>query len=116
MPRLVEADRFEASSLPGALCAAPEVRRDEGRLRARAEYEPAVATLTCLVVDKEVAERADDRNRAAARSALRLDLDPALVVVGALNADHAGGEVDVVPAKGHQLTAPQPGVQRRRPH
>ena len=81
----------------------------------RAEDEARVAALARLVLDEDVAERADDRDRPPAGAALRLDLDAALVVVGALDVDHAVREVDVLPAQRHQLAAAQAGVEGGRP-
>ena len=43
--------------------------------------------------------RADDRDRALTSSALRLDLHATLVVVGAFDPDHAGGEGGSAPGK-----------------
>ena len=69
---LVQADRLQPGPPPGrARSSANDVRR-ERRRRARAEDEAVVATRGELVLDKEVPERGDDRDVAAAGAALRL--------------------------------------------
>jgi hypothetical protein len=91
MARLVEADRLEAGSLPRSAGPPPDRRWLKRCLRARAEDKTTIASFACLVLDKRIAQRADDRDDPASGSALWLDLDSVLVVIGSLDADDAGG-------------------------
>jgi hypothetical protein len=81
MARLVEADRLEAGSLPRSAGPPPDRRWLKRCLRARAEDKTTIASFACLVLDKRIAQRADDRDDPASGSALWLDLDSVLVVL-----------------------------------
>jgi hypothetical protein len=91
----------------------PEVRRLKWRVAA--EHEPVGVILVCLVRDEDVAKCSDDRHRAAAGAALRVDLAVCLLVIRALDADDAAREVHVCPAERHQLSAAKTCVEGRRP-
>jgi hypothetical protein len=67
-----------------------------------------------LVFDQEVAECGDDRSLPTARTTLwRADL--ARPAHAALDADHSGGEVDVLPHEGAQFAAAKACGERRAP-
>ena len=61
VPSLVEADRPQPRRLPGELRATPEVRRLEWS--GAAEHKTTSLTFCRLVLDENVAKRADDRDR-----------------------------------------------------
>ncbi len=87
--RLVQADRLKAGTLPGDLRARRQTFDVTNGVSVEAEDDPLVAMLKRLVRNENVAEGANDRNGSAAGAALRLDVDSALVVVGALDTDDA---------------------------
>jgi hypothetical protein len=66
------------------------------------------------VLDEVFAQDGRDRNRSACRPALRSD-DAFLGIPGTLDVDHAGAEVDVLPAKGEELATSKARVHCGRP-
>jgi hypothetical protein len=80
-----------------------------------AEHESILASARQLVLEQRVAEEGDDRHLAAASTTLRLNIDALLRVVGAVDTDHTSGEIDVLPAKRHQLATSKASVESGRP-
>jgi hypothetical protein len=63
---------------------------------------------------EQVAQRGDDRDRAARGATLRLDLAH-LRVPAPLDADRPASEVDGAPAEGLRFTQPQTAMEQRPP-
>ena len=115
MPRFVRGERFEPGLLPCLVRTGPDRGREE-HVRRRATEDEVATVLSCprLMRHELAANDECHGDRAATRAGL--DVDRSLDrIAGALDADHAGLEVDAEPLEAAQLAASETAEQCDRP-
>ncbi len=116
MAPLVQPDRRQPGRLPGRKRPRAGARvAERAAVRAAEGERVGLPARPQLVRNQLVAQDGGDRYPPPPGLGLRLDELVFLGVVGALHPDQAACEVNVLPAKRHQLAPVRTGVHGRRP-